>query len=62
MNIVKFFEQVKQEAKKVTWPEKKDLIASTSVVVVSVMIFSFVVMGLDYGIHSFISFLVNFGK
>lgn len=58
----KFFDQVKQEAKKVVWPEKKELIASASIVIVAVLLFSFVSLILDYGIHNLIRFLLNIGK
>ena len=58
----KFFDQVKQEAKKVAWPEKKELIASASIVIVAVLLFSFASLILDYGIHNLIRFLLNIGK
>ena len=62
LKTYKFFVQVKQEAKKVIWPDKKDLIASTLVVVFAVVLFSIVIMILDYGIHNLINFLLNIGK
>jgi len=58
----KFFDQVKQEAKKVVWPEKKELIASASIVVVSVLLFSLASLIMDYGIHNLVRFLLNIGK
>ena len=60
--MYKFFDQVKQEAKKVIWPLKKELITSASVVVVAVFIFSLVSLVLDYGIHNLVQFLLNIGK
>ncbi|XVN40642.1 MAG: preprotein translocase subunit SecE [Rickettsia endosymbiont of Argas persicus] len=60
--IYKFFEQVKQEAYKVVWPTKKELIASTSVVIVAVLIFSLICLVLDYSIHNIIQILLNIGK
>ncbi|MFY9589434.1 preprotein translocase subunit SecE [Rickettsia endosymbiont of Halotydeus destructor] len=60
--IYKFFEQVKQETYKVVWPTKKELIASTSIVVVAVFIFSLICLVLDYGIHNIIQILLNIGK
>jgi len=57
-----FFYQVKQEAKKVIWPTKKDLIASTLIVVVGVLFFSLACLLLDYSIHNLIRFLLNIGK
>ncbi len=61
-NIYKFFDQVKQEAKKVVWPEKKELITSTFVVLLAVLLFSLVSSFLDYGIHNLIQLLLNIGK
>ncbi len=58
----KFFDQVKQEAKKVVWPEKKELIASASIVVIAVLLFSLASLVLDYGIHNLVRFLLNIGK
>jgi preprotein translocase subunit SecE len=62
LKVYKFFDQVKQEAKKVIWPVKKELITSASVVVVAVFIFSLVSLVLDYGIHNLVQVLLNIGK
>ena len=62
LKVYKFFDQVKQEAKKVIWPVKKELITSASVVVVAVFVFSLVSLVLDFGIHNLIQFLLNIGK
>lgn len=60
--IYKFYEQVKQEARKVVWPTKKELVSSTSIVLLAVAIFSLVFLFLDYGIHSIIQMLLGIGK
>ncbi|WP_341791469.1 preprotein translocase subunit SecE [Rickettsia endosymbiont of Gonocerus acuteangulatus] len=60
--IYKFFEQVKQEAYKVVWPTKKELTASTLVVIVAVFVFSLICLVLDYGIHNIMQILLNIGK
>lgn len=60
--IYKFFEQVKQEAYKVVWPTKKELTASTLVVIVAVFVFSLICLVLDYGIYNIIQILLNIGK
>jgi preprotein translocase subunit SecE len=60
--LYKFYEQVKQEAQKVVWPNKKELITSTGVVLAAVLVFSLVCLFLDYGIHSIIQILLNIGK
>ena len=58
----KFLEQVKQEAYKVTWPNKKELITSTIIVIITVFIFSILCLLLDYGIHGIVQFILNIGK
>jgi len=60
--LYKFYEQVKQEAQKVVWPSKKELITSTGIVLIAVLVFSLVCLFLDYGIHSIIQVLLNIGK
>ncbi|XVN42311.1 MAG: preprotein translocase subunit SecE [Candidatus Rickettsia vulgarisii] len=60
--VYKFYEQVKQEAYKIVWLGKKELITSTVIVVVAVFIFSMICLVLDYGIHSIIQILLNIGK
>lgn len=60
--IYKFYEQVKQEAQKVVWPSKKELITSTGIVLAAVLVFSVFCLFLDWGIHSIIQMLLNIGK
>lgn len=47
----KFFQEVKTELKKVTWPSRKTLITQTIVVVVTVIILS-IFLGIADGIFS----------
>jgi len=58
----KFWEQVKQEAYKVIWPNKKELITSTIIVLVAVFVFSLLCLGLDFGMHRIVQFILNIGK
>lgn len=58
----KFYEQVKQEVYKIVWLGKKELITSTTIVVLAVFVFSIICLVLDYGIHSIMQVLVNIGK
>lgn len=60
--IYKFFDQVRQEAKKVVWPERKELTTSVVVVIIAVLLFSLASLILDYGIHNIIRFFLNIGK
>lgn len=58
----KFYEQVKQEAYRVVWPTRKELTASTAMVVVAVLVFSIIFLVLDYSIHSIVQMLLSIGK
>jgi len=60
--VFKFYEQVKQEAVKVVWPNKKELVTATLVVVAAVFVFSIICLVLDYGIHNIVQILLNIGK
>jgi len=60
--IYRFFDQVKQETKKIVWPQKKELMTSVLIVLIAVCLFSLVSMVLDYGIHNIVRFLLNIGK
>ena len=60
--IYRFWEQVKQEASRVVWLSRKELIISTAMVIVTVFIISLICLFLDYGIHNVIQFLLNIGK
>ena len=53
--VLQFFREVKTELKKVTWPPRKDTIASTSVVLVIVLILAFFLFLVDQGL----SFIVR---
>lgn len=60
--LYKFYEQVKQEAYKVAWPTKKEVITSTGIVLIVVLVFGLVCVLLDYSIHGVVQFLLNLGK
>ena len=53
--IIKFFEDVVKEMKKVTWPTKAELIESTKVVIVVCIILA----GFTYGIDMLISQVIS---
>ena len=57
--IVKWFKDLKSEFKKVTWPTKKKVINNTSVVLVTMVIASAFVGGLDYGLLKLFSFILG---
>lgn len=60
--LYKFFDQVRQEAVKVVWPGRKELVTSALIVIIVVFLFSLVSLVLDYGIHNIVRFLLNIGK
>ncbi|RYE06289.1 MAG: preprotein translocase subunit SecE [Rickettsiaceae bacterium] len=58
----KFYEQVKQEALKVSWPKKKELLTSIFIVLIAVLVSSMIFLVLDYSIHKIVQFLLTIGK
>ena len=46
-NVSEFFTNVKAELKKVTWPSKKDTYASTTVVIILVLLCAVFLGGVD---------------
>jgi preprotein translocase subunit SecE len=61
-DILKFYDQVKQEVGKITWPKRPELINSALMVIAVVIIFSLLCLGVDYCINSIIQFLLRIGK
>ena len=59
--VFRFYEQVKQEAYKVAWPKRKELVSSTLIVIVAVFIFSIIFLVLDYTLHNIVQILLNIG-
>ena len=53
--IVEFFQEVKLEIKKVVFPTKKEVIGSTWVVIITVLISAFFLGLIDMGLGSFIT-------
>lgn len=49
-----FFREVKVELKKVTWPSRKETIASTSVVLITVILVAFYLGIVDLGLSRLI--------
>ncbi|MGV2432604.1 MAG UNVERIFIED_CONTAM: preprotein translocase subunit SecE [Rickettsiaceae bacterium] len=60
--LYRFYDQVKQEAYRITWPSRKEVVTSTLVVMAAVAVFSICCLVLDYGIHNFVQFVLNIGK
>ena len=49
-----FLKEVRQELKKVNWPTRQELVAYTIVVLVSVIVLTSLVFGLDYVFSKFV--------
>ena len=47
-NLVRFYGDVKVELKKVTWPSRKEVYGTTSVVILSVFFFGFYLFLVDF--------------
>ncbi|MDX1917253.1 MAG: preprotein translocase subunit SecE [Rickettsiaceae bacterium] len=61
-SIRKFWEQVKQELKKITWPTRQEVLTATLVVLVVVLVASLIILSVDYLINAVIQFLLRLGK
>ena len=57
--VRQFLREVKVELKKVTWPTRKETIASTMVVVILVLIVSLYLGLIDIGLTKFITILIR---
>ena len=54
-----FFREVRVELKKVTWPSRKETIASTSVVLITVILVSFFLGIVDLGLSRLIKIFLE---
>lgn len=57
-NPIRFFKDIWQELKKVTWPSKKDLISYSLAVIAFVLIMAVVVGLIDFGLDELLQLLV----
>ena len=54
-----FFREVRVELKKVTWPSRKETIASTSVVLITVILVAFYLGVVDLGLSRLIKIFLD---
>lgn len=59
--VAKWFRDLKSEFKKVVWPSKKQVFNNTFVVLVTLVISSVFVGGLDFGLLKLFKFLLGLG-
>lgn len=52
--MTKFFREVKAELKKVNWPNKKEMVSYTMVVVVTVLLVAAFIGLIDFGVSNII--------
>jgi len=57
--VKQFLKEVKSELKKVVWPTRKDTIASTSVVVILVLIIALFLGLVDFGLSRVIRIILG---
>lgn len=58
-NTKKFCDEIKKELSLVTWPTRKDLVISVSIVAISVLIAGLAFFAADYLLYNFIQFLIE---
>lgn len=49
MKIINFFKEAWRELKKVSWPSKKEVINSTIIVLVCIVLVTILILGVDWG-------------
>jgi preprotein translocase subunit SecE len=54
-----FLREVKVELKKVAWPAKKETVASTSIVLIIVVIISFYLGFVDFGLSRIVKIILS---
>ncbi len=60
--IYKFYQQVRQEATRVSWPSRKDVMTAVGVIFLVMVIFSLLCLLIDYSSHGVVQFILNIGK
>jgi preprotein translocase subunit SecE len=61
-NPVEFFQQVRQEVSKVTWPSRKETMVTTIMVLIMVVISSLFFLAADQVLSKIVKFLLGFGS
>lgn len=57
--VTRFLKEVRQEVKKVTWPQRKEIVGSTIVVIISVFIVSFFLGFIDLTLQKLLSYIIR---
>jgi preprotein translocase subunit SecE len=57
-----FIEQVRQEARKITWPSRKETTITTAMVFVMVFVVAIFFTGVDAVLHVLVEFILGLGR
>jgi preprotein translocase subunit SecE len=57
--IIQFFREVRIEIKKITWPQRKETIASTSIVIIIVLVIGLFLGIVDVGLARIIKIILS---
>ena len=60
-NPFQFLQEVRQEAGKVTWPNRRETLITTALVIVMCIFASLFLFAADQGIHLLITFVLSLG-
>jgi preprotein translocase subunit SecE len=60
-NPFQFLQEVRQEANKVTWPNRRETLITTVLVIVMCVFASLFLFAADQGIHILITFVLSLG-
>ena len=61
-NPFQFMQEVRQEASKVTWPNRRETLITTGLVIVMCIFASLFLFGVDQAIHLAITFVLGIGR
>jgi preprotein translocase subunit SecE len=60
--IIRFFKESYAELKKVAWPSREDVIASTKVVIVSTILIAMALGAMDFVLHNLFNIIFGSGQ
>jgi len=61
-NPLEFLSEVRVEARKVTWPTRRETMVTTAMVLVMVIVASIFFLAADQSIHLILSFVLGIGQ
>jgi len=57
--IANFLQSVRSEAKKVTWPSRAEILRSTIIAIVAIIVFAIIIGGIDILFLQLLKFLIG---